>query len=382
MKKNYSVSFDNLPAEKKAHLIHTISHSNDTLERKKVTAGFDGFIDTIARIIREKEGQQIPFLFNTIKEFGDYILEKQGASFSLELEERSIKSGGNMPIMANALGRLGIPVNCIGALGHPQLNTIFNQLSPNCSLYSFAEPGTATAYEFNDGKMMIAQMKAINTAGWEKIKEAIGIETLILLYSESDMICLLNWSEIDASTNIWKGILKEVLPRYSPGKNQIAFFDLSDCSKRNEQAIGEALDLLHQFAKRASVILSLNKNEADIIYQSLYSKKNDIDLFATGKAIIEKLSIHTLVLHSAKEAMAFTKNEQIGVDSFFTPEPVISTGAGDNFNAGFCTGQLLELDLELSLVFANAVSGYYIRKGESPGLTDIIHFLNNSLTPN
>lgn len=382
MKKNRSVSFENLPAEKKTHLIHTISHSNDMLKRKKVTVGFDGFIDTIARIIREKHNHQPPSLFNTIKEFGEYILEKQGASFSLELEERSIKLGGNMPIMANALGRLGLPVNCIGALGHPQIHPVFNQLSANCHLYSFAEPGTATAYEFNDGKMMMAQMKAINTAGWEKIKEMIGIETLVRLYGESDMICLLNWSEIDASTNIWKGILKEVLSQYPAGKKQIAFFDLSDCSKRNEQSIAEALDLLKQFAERASVILSLNKNEADIIYQSLYSKKSDGDLFATGKAIMERLTIGTLLLHSAKVAMAFTNSEQVQVDSFFTPEPVISTGAGDNFNAGFCTGQLLELDIELSVVLANAVSGCYIRKGISPKLPGIIHFLNTISTPN
>lgn len=382
MKKNHPVSFANLPAEKKAHLIDTISNSTGILKSKTITAGFDGFIDTIARVIREKEEHRAPSFFNTIKEFGEYVLEKQGASFSLELEERSTKLGGNMPIMANALGQMGIRVNCIGALGHPQLNTIFNQLSSNCNLYSFAEPGTATAYEFSDGKMMMAQMKAINEAGWEKIKEMIGLETLLRLYGESDMICLLNWSEIDSSTNIWKGILKEVLPKYSANKKQIAFFDLSDCSKRNEQSVAEALDLLQQFGKRASVILSLNKNEADIIHQSLYNKKSDSDFFATGKAIMERLSVNTLVLHSAKEAMAFTNNEQVQANSFFTPEPVISTGAGDNFNAGFCTGQLLGLDLELSVVLANAVSGCYIRKGVSPAIADIIYFLNNTSTHN
>ena len=232
MKKNDSISFADLPAEKKARLINAIQNSKAVLQSKKITAGFDGFIDTIARIIREKQDHQAPSLFITIKQFGEYILEKQGASFSLELEEKSIKLGGNMPIMANALGRLGISVNCIGALGYPQIHLVFNQLSSNCRLYSFAEPGTATAYEFNDGKMMMAQMGAINTSGWEKIKEAIGIETLIRLYSESNMICLLNWSEIDVSTDIWKGLLKDVLSKYSADKKQIAFFDLSDCSKR------------------------------------------------------------------------------------------------------------------------------------------------------
>lgn len=377
MKKNHPVSFPDLPAEKKAHLIHAISNSDGMLKTKKITAGFDGFIDTIARIIRDKQDHKAPSLFTTIKEFGEYITEKHGASFSLELEERSIKLGGNMPIMANALGRLGIPVNCIGALGYPQIHPVFNQLSSNCRPYSFAEPGTATAYEFNDGKMMVCQMNSINTSGWEKIKEIIGIKTLVQFYSESDLICLLNWSEIDASTDIWKGILKDVLPDYSTDKKQIAFFDLSDCSKRSDQSITEALDLLEQFAKHAKVILSLNKNEAGIIYQSLYNKKSKKDLFSIGKEILERLAIDTLVLHSASEAMAFSDNEQVKADSFFTPEPKISTGAGDNFNAGFCTGQLLELDLESSIILANAVSGSYIRKGVSPELPDIINFFKN-----
>jgi len=380
MKKNYPVSYPDLTAEKKAHLVEAISNSTGILSTKKITAGFDGFIDTITRIIRDKQGDSTPSLFNTIKEFGDYILEKQGASFSLELEERSIKVGGNMPIMANALGRLGLMVNCIGALGDPGVHPVFNQLSPNCHLHSFAEPGTALAYEFNDGKIMMAQMKSINTSGWDKIKEAVGIKTLIRLYSESDMICLLNWSEIDASTNIWKGLLKEVLPDYSAGKKQIAFFDLSDCSKRSNQSITEALDLLQQFGKHAKIVLGLNKNEAGIIFQAVYGKKSKKDLLSVGKELIERLGIDTLVLHSAREAMAFANNEQVRVDSFFTDEPKISTGAGDNFNAGFCAGQLMELDLESSVILANAVSGCYIREGISPQLPDLINFLETFKT--
>jgi len=375
MKKNYPVSYHDLTAEKKAHLLEAISNSAVILGTKKITAGFDGFIDTIARIIRDKEDNNSPSLFNTIKEFGDYILEKQGASFSLELDERSIKLGGNMPIMANALGRLGLTVNCIGALGAPQVHPVFNQLSPNCHLHSFAEPGTALAYEFNDGKIMTAQMKSINTSGWDTIKEAIGLKTLVRLYSESDMICLLNWSEIDVSSNIWKGILNEVLPNYSVIKKQIAFFDLSDCSKRSNPSIREALDLLQQFAKHTKIVLSLNKNEAAIIFQVLYGKKSKMDLLSVGKELIERLNIDTLVLHSAREAIAFANNEQGWVDSFYTAEPKISTGAGDNFNAGFCAGQLLELDLESSVILANAVSGCYVRQGISPQLPDLTNFL-------
>src|SRR5258705_13003438 len=97
-------------------LADSIRNKEQLLATKKVTAGFDGFIDTIAKIIRNKEQQSINF-FNRIEEFGDYVLEKKESSFSLELEEISIRHGGNMPIMANAMGQLGEQINCIGALG-------------------------------------------------------------------------------------------------------------------------------------------------------------------------------------------------------------------------------------------------------------------------
>ena len=87
-----------------------------------MTAGFDGFVDTVVKVIKSKPEQKPFVLFNWVKEFGNYILEKEGTSFSLELEEISSRRGGNMPITANALGRLGIRVNCIGALGYPQIH--------------------------------------------------------------------------------------------------------------------------------------------------------------------------------------------------------------------------------------------------------------------
>jgi hypothetical protein len=376
MKKKTKTPAVKLSPQKIADLINTIKDHGSILAEKKITAGFDGFIDTIVKVIKKKQAQKPGILFSTIKEFGNYIVEKQGASLSLEIEERSSKLGGNMPIMANALGQLGATLNCVGALGYPQIHPAFKNFPPNCHLYSFADPGTATAFEFNDGKIMMAQMAELNSFGWDKIKNKIGIDTLMSLYKQSDLLCLLNWSEIDASTDIWKGILKDVLPRYSfTGEKQIAFFDLSDCSKRNSESIQEVLQLLREFAKHTKVILSLNKNEARIIYKTLYDKSSKKSLSGIGKKIFEKTGIHTLVLHSAKEVAAFTDSESVAVDTFFINDPKISTGAGDNFNAGFCAAQLLKLDLDSSVILANAVSGYYVRTGTSAQLPGIINFL-------
>ena len=378
MKKDLITSFNDLPAERKAELITAITHSAEALKGKKITAGFDGFIDTIVKIIKEKEEHKEASVFPTIKQFGEYILEKQGASFSLELETQTVKLGGNMPIMANALGRFGISVNCIGTLGYPQVHPVLKNISSNCNLYSFAEPGTSTAHEFNDGKMLIAQMGAVNTSGWDKIVEVIGVDTLIRLYSESQLMCILNWSEIDVSTDIWKGMLKHILPSYKVNQKQVAFFDLSDCSKRSSDAIMEALNLLNGFSKYTNVILSLNRNEAGIIYRTLFNKNAGETLADTGTELFKKMSLHTLLIHSSKEVIAINKEQLVAMKTFFTPKPKMSTGAGDNFNAGFCAGLLLELDPELAVVLANAFSGFYVRTGVSAEAKDIIEFLQNN----
>ncbi|MFC0772614.1 PfkB family carbohydrate kinase [Terrimonas alba] len=372
---NSSTDTISIPGKKKTHLIEAIRNSGEILKKKIVTAGFDGFVDSLAKVIKEKD-QQTATLFNTIEEFGNYILEKKGASFSLELSSQSIKLGGNMPIMANALGKFGMKVNCIGALGYPQPEPFFN-FPPNCRLYSFANPGSTTALEFADGKMLLGDMGALNTTGWEEIKNRIGIETLDQLFKESDLICLLNWSEIDVSTDIWKGLLKDIFPSSSSGKRQTVFVDLSDCSKRSTESINEALQLLKEFGRHSEVILSLNKNEAGVISRTLSLTNDNADSVKTAVCLFEKLDIHELVLHSSKETLAVTKKNVVSVKTFYTGNPKISTGAGDNFNAGFCTAQLLQLDTEESLWLANAFSGYYVREAKSADTNEIIDFFEN-----
>ena len=284
-----------------------------------------------------------------------------------------------MPITANALGRLGMNVNCIGALGYPQTHIVFKNFPSNCRFYSFADPGTATALEFNDGKIMFAQMGSLNTLGWDEIKNIIGIDILINLYKESDLLCMVNWSEIDASSDIWKGIIKDVFPRYTkPGEKQVAFFDLSDCSKRSNESVSEALTLIKEFGKYTKVGLGLNKNEARYIYQLMHNKEPGEDLAFLGERIFEKLRIDILLLHSPKEAFVFNDKGEFTCKSFFVNNPIMSTGAGDNFNAGFRTAQLLKLDLESALIFANSVAGFYIKTGLSPQLADVIKFLEES----
>ena len=66
-----------------------------------------------------------------------------------------------------------------------------------------------------------------------------------------------------------------------------------------------------------------------------------------------------------------------GADGFFEPRPLITTGAGDHFNAGFVTGQLLGFAPETCLALGVCTSGHYVRTAQSPSLADLESFLAN-----
>ncbi len=58
-------------------------------------------------------------------------------------------------------------------------------------------------------------------------------------------------------------------------------------------------------------------------------------------------------------------------------KPLITTGAGDHFNAGFATSQLLGLSPEACLTLGVCNSGHYVRTAESPSLAQLETFLAN-----
>lgn len=158
------------------HLREQIINRKDKLPLQTATLGFDGFIDSIVTLVNHQHAVADS---SSMEAFGNYILSKKGSNFSLEIKQRSIKAGGNMPNMAGALAKLGLSVNCIGALGYPTIDPLFSQQLAGCHCYSFAAAGTCQAIEFSDGKMMLAGMEELNKAHWDLLKQRIPVSTLI-----------------------------------------------------------------------------------------------------------------------------------------------------------------------------------------------------------
>lgn len=361
-------------------LLDKLKRNAGQLEKKSAMVGFDGFIDCIVRVVKHKNPDKSICFFNDMGEFGTYLKSKSGKSCSLELVEQVRKMGGNMPIFSMALGTMGVQVSCIGAMGSPGPLPEFEIMKEkNCTLYGIGESGATTALEFNDGKIMMAQMKGMDELTWGKIKSLIGVDKLTEFYASSHLIGLLNWSETEDANSIWEGILKEVMPDIKPGKNQILFFDLSDCSKKSSQDIVKALELIREFAGYRRVILGMNENEVEIIYKTLWGEPEANDLKSMGDRLYGYLGIDAAVIHSRKLSIAWEQEGSYCARTFYIDCPTISTGGGDNFNAGFCAAQLLGFDMAASIRMANAASACYIKNGFSPGKTELIEFLESQI---
>jgi sugar/nucleoside kinase (ribokinase family) len=83
------------------------------------------------------------------------------------------------------------------------------------------------------------------------------------------------------------------------------------------------------------------------------------------------------VIHYTASAAGATADGSAEILGPHCSTPRILTGAGDHFNAGFALGQLLNLPLQNALCLATALSGYYVRRAESPSSGELATFLDN-----
>jgi hypothetical protein len=351
---------------------------------EKVLIGLDGFVDKIVHVVGKRKSATEFDRIKTIKEFGERIVKAAGLSTNFEMVVLQEKLGGNGPILSNAFLTYGLGLTYIGALGYPQIDNVFQHMNEKGQVYSIANPGTTDALEFDDGKLMIGKLDSLNDVNWENIKKIIGIPKLTELINDSSLFGLENWTMLPHMSNIWRGIIEEVLPNVDNSKGKrFMFFDLADPEKRTNEDIIEALQLIEKFNIHFNVILGLNLKEAVEVAEVLGTQeykcdnKDKINLKTLTEQISKKLKIYCLVIHPTIEATAVVGENYYHVDGPFTASPILTTGAGDNFNAGFCLGQILNLSPEQSLILGVATSGYYVRNAKSPSFQDLKEFLNN-----
>jgi len=351
-------------------------------EEIKAFLGFDACIDKITLIVKNKKENGEQEYYTNLRHFGEFLISRENKSCGLELHTKQSKIGGNMVIMANALGSLGFKVDCIGTFGLPGILPIFNSMSANCTLYTVSETIQVTALEFNDSKVMMYDPGPYFTLDWKDIKNLLGKEKLKELFTGKQLVSFVNWSEIENATQIWQGILEEVLPSVvMPDTTPYFFTDLADFARKPEKEIQTLMELLGRFKHYFRVIISLNENEADLVAKAMGVQRHTADEVFI-RSLYNSINVDVLIIHRTKDAIAFDNSSFEKCDTFFCEKPTLLTGAGDNFNAGFCFSLFHNLNLFQSLLLGNAGSGSYVKNGNSSEIYSLIDFLEQSLSAN
>ncbi|MEM6334665.1 MAG: PfkB family carbohydrate kinase [Planctomycetota bacterium] len=354
-----------------------------------VLIGFDGFVDSIIRVVDKRHDLDRYDALPTIAAFGAKISAAAGKSQNFELVTTVRKLGGNGPIMANAMAAAGLRVSYVGALGGAAIDPVFAEFAErNEETISLCDPGLTDALEFDDGKLMLGKHESIRNVNAGRLLECVDAQRLLGIVSRSRLIAAVNWTMLVELESIWRLLCDELLPDAAAlpdGGRRLVFFDYCDPSKRTAADTERALRWATRFQEHADAVVGLNLAEAvqamEVLGLSVPADP-EASIEAMAEAVRDELGVHAVVVHPRKGAAASVAG--MGSATFagpFTSKPKLSTGAGDNFNAGFCLGSLLGLPVEQRLCVGTATSGYYVREAGSPTLEELIAFIDDLPAP-
>lgn len=340
----------------------------DVIQSKKVCAGFDGFVDLVIRPVKTRADEKNCTYFPTIDQFGDKISSLAGRSGNIELIVTATDFGGCGPHYMNGLANMGVKCTCIGAMGYPEKNAVFN-LNPNCETITISEPGYSYVFEFEDGKVIMSDIEKISQLRWTDLIERISIDDMVKIFDEADIITLVNWSYLVHFHEIYEKFLELVMPRLSK-KDRKVYIDIADCAKREPEEIKAALKMFGKYSAYAPTYLGLNKSEAMVMHSVLCEGEYAGSL-PTARAIKEYSGIGTVVIHPVDSSAAVYDGGEVEVQGVVCENPKKTTGGGDNFNSGFCAGLLADLDVKSCLISGMSTSYLYVKNGGCNSFDDI-----------
>jgi pfkB family carbohydrate kinase len=336
--------------------------------------GFDGFIDTFVRL-------QTPA---SMAEFGPKVAAAAGIAASYPVRHLGDKFGGNGPLFAAALNDIHagkIDVTYIGAMGRGEVLPIYQEAlgGKTKRLYTLAQPAHTTCLEFTDGKVMLCDMAACAEVTWERVLECVGQSALDAELNAAAFISAVNWGKLPHAGPIWSHLAARLAKLGRSAKEVFFFMDLAEFETRSLADRKDLLDRLPAITRQCQTMLSFNLKEAwqmGEVFGGTYHGRKDADSVAELAAFLRsRITVDRIIIHPNDGAACASAAGAVYVPGPFCREPLISTGAGDNFGAGCLAAAMKGLDDVGIILAGNCASGHFVRSGRSASFADMLKLI-------
>ncbi len=349
----------------------------------RIMVGFDGFVDNIIDVVDKRIDDDNYERIPTIADFGKRVTAVAGRSTNFERVIKQTKLGGNGPIMANAMLGHGHSLTYVGILGE---DPIFEPMKERAeTVHNLGPACTTDALEFEDGKLMMTLSDPLRQISWKSLIAHIGEDGWHHLLESSHGIATVNWTQTLGMTDVWNKSA-ELLDVKPLSTRPLWFVDLADPAKRSVQDLADALASLQKLQQHVDVVLGMNEEENRQVVEALGQTWPEalpaLERAEAGARLVQEATgLSWAVVHFVKEAACARSLpdgtiESAAADGFFVEKPLITTGAGDHFNAGFMAGLLAGINPVSCLMVGTASSGYYVRTAISPSRKQLINFLS------
>jgi fructose-1-phosphate kinase PfkB-like protein len=336
-----------------------------------VTIGIDGYVDEVWQLVKSRDEYNEPTMYTHMNQYADRINQASGGGMSIEIIRKRRTFGGFTANTGNAVSKLGIKTTMLSQYGEKNLDPVFEPFSHACRVISMGDPAVTQIYEFDDGKIMQPHVEPIIDFNWQSLVDALGMEKIVALMSESDIIALGYWSSMPAFDEIIAGICG-CLPRSR--KTRRIFFDFAELRKREESSLVNTLNLLRDLNAKIPMTLSMNEHEASQIF-AIYKESLSVQ-HPPEPGGIENVRHHIgldeIVVHTPYYAIAASSEGTATAAQDYCEKPVRTTGAGDTFNGGYIAASVSGLAMEERLWFSNTVVNYFLNNGEAPTLEQVM----------
>jgi len=220
---------------------------------------------------------------------------------------------------------------------------------------------------------------------WTFFRDETVIAELRSLFSNCRTIAFDDWAAITGASNLWNGLLAEVIRPL--GKKDLEFiFYLGDPGNKLSFQVDEAIDLISEFSHHGQVTFDLDASEAMKLWMVLNGVNPDTplegqtpsDLNKKYFSIYRTMDVSRLLIYSADNAILFSSDQQFVLSRKKVEHHIeISANARQDFIAGFSIGLLKHLDIAHCIALGLIVFGCYGEFNSKPGQQDLSLYIQN-----